>query len=506
MFEQEENEIEKITKTVETEIVVCGAGTAGIITALTAAENGAKVILLEKGNNCYPPRTFIGAIGSKVQKEHEVEIDRNEIVNELCRHACYRVDQRLINLWADESGEMMDWLCSIMTTNGMKVTLETDINKNMDIKEWSTCHSFYNDNPESKVKPVKILEERMKSCGVDIMIKTPMIALITDNNKVSGVIAKNSDGEYIKINASKGVVLATGGYSNDVEMLKELNPVAASNITSLPLTPNVTGDGIKAAKKLGALMDPISTAMIFDRGAVKPGKSAGEPYEGKMFWLGSQPFLKVNKLGERYTNESVPYDFCIHASSMQKGKVWCSIFDSNWREDILKFHTIGCSRVVLPQDNEKYPCNFNIKIIETMNKQLLSGGYIQEADTIEELAEKLMLPRETLKETINHYNELCKKGEDEDFGKPAFRMSPISKKPFYGVTVGGSLLCTLDGLRINTNMQVLDMNMEPIKGLFAVGNDSGGFFAYSYPELAPGIAAGRSMTFGRHVGKYLANL
>lgn len=502
MCKQEQSKI----KTIETEIVVCGAGTAGIITALTAAENGAKVTLLEKGSNCYPPRTFIGAIGSKVQKENNIEINKNEIVNELCRHACYRVDQRLIKLWADESGEMIDWLCSIMTSNGMKVALETDINKNMDIKEWSTCHSFYNDSPKSKIKPIRILEEKMKSCGVNIITKTPMIHLTTNNDKVSGVIAKNSNGEYIQINASKGVVLATGGYSNNIEMLKELNPIAASNITSLPQTPNVTGDGIKAAKKLGALMDTVSTAMIFDRGAVKPGKAAGEPFESKLFWLGSQPFLKVNMLGERYMNESVPYDFCVHAVSMQPNKVWCSIFDSNWKEDILKFHTIGCSRVVLPEDNEKYPCNFNMKIIEGMNKQLLEDGYIQKANTIEQLAEKLMLPSKTLKTTINHYNELCKKGEDDDFGKTAFRMSPIIKPPFYGITVGGSLLCTLDGLRINTNMQVLNINMKPIKGLFAVGNDSGGFFSYSYPELSPGVAAGRSMTFGRHVGKYLANL
>lgn len=506
MYKKEENEIGTITKTIETEVVVCGGGTAGIITALTAAENNAKVILLEKGNNCYPPRTFIGAIGSKVQKEHGVEIDRNKIVNELCRHTCYRVDQRLINLWADESGEMMDWLCNIMTDNGMKVTLETDINNNMNIREWSTCHSFYNDNSEDKRKPVKILEERMKAHGVNIMTRTPMIQLTTDDDKVSGVIAKNSDGEYIQINASKGVVLATGGYSNNMEMLKELNPIAASNITSLPLTQGVTGDGIKAAKEIGAEMDPISTVMIFDREAVKPGKVAGEPFEGKMFWLGSQPFLKVNKLGERYTNESVPYDFCIHAASMQPGKVWCSIFDSNWRKDVLEFHTIGCSRVVLPEDNEKYPCNFNMKIIEGRNGELLKAGYMQQANTIEELAEKLMLPPQTLKTNIYRYNELCEKGEDKDFGKISFRMRPVVKAPFYGITVGGNLLCTLDGLRININMQVLDKNMEPIKGLFAVGNDSGGFFAYSYPELAPGVAAGRSMTFGRHVGEYLADL
>ncbi|MBU3101897.1 MULTISPECIES: hypothetical protein [Clostridium] len=101
-----------------------------------------------------------------------------------------------------------------------------------------------------------------------------------------------------------------------MEMLKELNPIAAFNISSLQLTSGLTGDGIKAAKKIGAEIDLISTVMIFDRGAVKPGK------------------------------------------------VWCSIFDSNWIEDVLKFHTIGCSRVVIPEDNEKYSCNFNVKKVK----------------------------------------------------------------------------------------------------------------------------------------------
>lgn len=489
---------------IETEIIVCGGGTSGIIAALSAAESGAKVILLEKNNSCYPPREYIGAVGSRVQKERGIEIDRNEIVKELCRYAGYRVDQRLINLWADESGEMMDWLCDIITRNNMEIYLETDINKEGDLKEWPTSHSFYNTNPEDKDKVLKILLEKMKSYGVNIMLKTPMIQLIAEENRVVGVIAKNSDEEYIKIHASKGVILATGGYSNNIAMLKEVNSVAVSNIAQLSPTPTVTGDGIKAARKIGADMDPIPTTMIFDRAAVKPGAKTGEPFEGKLFWLGSQPFLKVNKFGERYTNESVPYDYGVHAASMQPDKVWCSIFDSNWKEDVLAFHTIGCSRVI--EDQKKYPCNMTMELMEKWNDDLLKEGYMQQADTVEALAEKLFIPSETLKKTIDQYNELCWIGEDVDFGKPSFRMRPVLNPPFFGITAGGVLLCTLDGLRINTNMQVLNKEMKPVDGLYAIGNDSGGFFANSYPELIVGVASGRSMTFGRHAGRYLANL
>ena len=494
----------EIVEVINTEVVVCGGGTSGIVAALTAAENGCKVILVEKNNSCYPPREFIGAVNSKIQKEHGVEIDRNEIVNYLCRHASYRADQRLINLWADESGEMMDWLCDIMTSNGLGVYLETDINEEDYIKEWPTCHSFFNTNQKNNIKTLKILMDKMESAGVKVMLKTPMIDIVNEEDRVIGMIAKNKDGENVRINASKGVVLATGGYSNNLEMMKELNPVALSNIASISTTPSITGDGLRAGLKVGGVKDNISTAMIFDRTAVRPGGASGEPYDGKTFWLGSQPFLKVNKFGERYSNESIPYDFGIHAASMQPDKVWCSIFDSNWKEDVLAFNTIGCSRVIV--DPQKYPNNFPMMLIEKLHADLLKDGYMQQAYTIEELAEKLMIPEDSLKSTVERYNRLCEKGNDDDFGKLFSRMRPVIKPPFFGVTVGGVLLCTLDGLRINTDMQVLNKKMKPIEGLFAIGNDSGGFFANSYPELAVGVAAGRSMTFGRHVGKFLGNL
>ena len=494
----------EITEVINTEVVVCGGGTSGIVAALTAAENGCKVILVEKNNSCYPLREFIGAVNSRIQKKHGVEIDRNEIVNYLCRHASYRVDQRLINLWADESGEMMDWLCNIMTSNGMGVYLETDINEDEYMKEWPTCHSFFNANPENNIKTLKILLNKMECAGVKIMLKTPMIDIINEEGRIAGIIAKNKDGEYVRINASKGVVLATGGYSNNLEMMKELNPVALSNIASINTAAAITGDGLRVGLKVGGVKDIISTAMIFDRAAVRPGGASGEPYDGKMFWLGSQPFLKVNKFGERYSNESIPYDFGIHAASMQPDRVWCSIFDSNWKEDVLAFHTIGCSRVIV--DPQKYPHNMPMKFMEKLHADLLKEGYMQQADTVEELAQKLMIPEDSLKSTIERYNQMCEKGNDDDFGKQSSRMRPIIKPPFLGITVGGLLLCTMDGLRINTDMQVLNKEMKPIEGLFAIGNDSGGFFANSYPELVVGVAAGRSMTFGRHLGKLLGNL
>ena len=112
------------------------------------------------------------------------------------------------------------------------------------------------------------------------------------------------------------------------------------------------------------------------------------------------------------------------------------------------------------------------------------------ADTIEEFAQKLQLPVETLKATIARNNELYKKGEDVDYGKEAHRLSPIDKAPFYGAKNTGWLLCTLDGIQINTDMNAIDTEGNPIPGLYVVGNDSGSYFANEYPNLATGMACG----------------
>lgn len=143
--------------------------------------------------------------------------------------------------------------------------------------------------------------------------------------------------------------------------------------------------------------------------------------------------------------------------------------------------------------------------IEKDFEKYIDMGYLKKADTIEELAEQLQLPADTLKATIDRYNELAEHEFDEDFGKEPYRLSKIIKSPFYGCVLGGRILCTLDGLRINTNMQVLDHESNPIEGIYAAGNDSGGFFANTYPELVPGLAVSRAFTFGRLAGQMVSN-
>lgn len=243
---------------------------------------------------------------------------------------------------------------------------------------------------------------------------------------------------------------------------------------------------------------------MFNRCAVKPDETAGYKTTGEWFWFGEQPFLKVNLKGERFCNESGPYEFMLHSMEMQPGHTYCDIFDANNKQYTEQFQEVGCCRL-WPFDNGAIS-NRDYDSCWQSNEELIEKGYIIKADTLEELAKGLNIPEDTFVETVKRYNELCAKGKDEDYGKAPHRLTPVDTAPFYGVRTVAWHLTTLDGIRINTNMQVIDKNGDPIEGLYATGDCSGGFFANNYPNLFTGLACGRTMTFARHAVNYIASL
>lgn len=219
--------------------------------------------------------------------------------------------------------------------------------------------------------------------------------------------------------------------------------------------------------------------------------------------LSRKGFLKVNSKGERFFNESGTYEGILHADEFNKDHCHYTIFDSDWTTYIQEFKTHGCSRM-FPFPNNADP-NIPYQAVESgMLPGLVENGFVFKCDTIAELAEKLGLPADTLEATVERYNELYDKGVDEDFGKEAHRMSAIRTAPFYGAKNTGYILCTMDGIQIDLNMNAVDTNNDPIPGLYVVGNDSGGYFSGTYPNLSTGAACGRTVTFGRRAGRIAA--
>jgi len=509
-----------ITETLDTEVLVVGCGTGGWITAMTAAEEGAKVLVVEKREAPIDIRHDIGAIDSKLQmKTYEqfpqFRIDKTEALQEIVRYASGYVDSDLIKVWANESGELVDWLTDLLESTGnWRMEHEGGVGNESDPgrdKAFASGHSpQLTDSAPEGTTTSSTFQAHCDDLGVEWKLNTALVKLDQDTNgKVTGIIAQDQkDQHYVRINASKGVILCTGGYATNTDMMLALQPMTMSMKINIPAGSVCDGSGIKAILWAGGQMDPCHASMMFNRACCMPDETAGYKTNGKMFWFGEQPFLKVNLNGKRFCNESGPYEFMLHSMYMQPGHTYCDIFDANSKQYCEQFDEVGCCRL-FPFNNGAISNREFDEVWAQMtegDESMVAQGYIVKADTLEDLAKGLNIPVDEFVATVKRYNELCAKGVDEDYGKEKHRMTPVDTAPFYGVRTGAWHLTTLDGCRINTDMQVLREDGTPIEGLWATGDCTGGFFANNYPNLFTGLACGRTMTFGRHAAKIVAAL
>lgn len=517
-----------VVDTVDCEVLVCGLGAGGITAAAAAAEKGMNVIAIEKGAGHGSIKSDIGVIGTRIDT---VEVDPLQMLNEHTRYANGWCDPRVTCVWATESGVTFDWISDSIAEFGATPYFEYDVDEGTHgvWPVYPTDHGFhYTYTEEEQAKADAAVAEsgdpaaaqgilpqvgdymlkKAEEWGADLRYETPFVQLAQDENgKVTGAYAKIGDG-CVLFNASKGVILATGGYEANPDLLAELNPDAAA-IGGVSMTQaGCEGEGIKAGIWAGGMKDEIPTLMTFARAAVAPDAELGYPYQGMTCWIGDQPFLKVNLDGARVCCETAPYDYPLHVAALQPEYKLASIWDSDYQNQIVAFHTIGCSRINMSDtvDAAGVPTGEGLSFpaCDMMIGAAMEAGIVQQADTIEELAEKLRVDPAGLTATVERYNELAAKGVDEDFGKPAKDLLPLSKPPYFGAFFGGHVLCTLDGLRIDEHMRVLNTERKPIEGLYAVGNCSGSMYAGSYPELFIGNANGRTITHARHAVMHIA--
>ncbi len=505
-----------IVETRDTELLIIGAGNGGMAAAATAADLGLDFTLCEKTESIQKTRHWFGAINTKYTKAAGAEVDTAKLLNEFTRYASGQADQRVVRVWIDESAEVTDWLDPILTAAGMTCAFDNDIDHKTGGTDFylAPMEHYYSGKDEAgeALERNKVLLAYINERGYDVTYSHSLARLVQDESgRVTGAIFETPEG-YVQINSEKGVLLTTGGYTSNADMLRGCNPMVDRCVTLQYGSPNNVGDGIKAGMWAGAQKDAIGAPMIFDRGAVLPGENAGIVSEAgqpatfngtdKQFNLGSQPLMKVARDGKRFVNESTPYDFCCFAAAANEGGVFCQVFDSNLKEDVKRFSTIGCSRQTqqLLAKEEATP-------LEEIYADQLEKGTMVMADTIDELADKLGFAgeaKDAFLAEVEKYNGFYDAQKDDDFGKEAYRLSALREAPFFGIWYGGSLLTTVDGLRINADMQVLDALNQPIEGLYAAGDCSGSMFANNYPEYIVGCACGRTLTFSRHAVRHMA--
>ncbi len=499
-----------ITSTLDTDFLIIGAGTAGMAAAATATDLGLDFILCEKDQVVQETREYVGIVNAQDAIAQGGETDPKKLLNELTRYASGRCNQEVIKVWIDESNEYLEWVNEKMLAADKPPVM--DMPGQSDHQTGGTDYyipALQHVWMTPYVPPMRndVMQTTVENAGNEILFGYTLVKLIHGDGKVTGAIFDTEDGK-VQINA-KDTLLATGGYPANPVMVSALQPATLTCVTSSSYSPKDDGYGLRAGIWAGGKKDADPAPMIFDRGAVEVGVNAGyvgtganAAFPGTIFQenIGSQPFMKVNRNGVRFANESTPYDFICFQAGQQPGGVWCTVFDANAPQDILRFDTIGCSAYAKQMMAVGMP-------IEEFCAMSLDAGVMKKADTIEDLADQLGFEGEAKENFLNQverYNAQFDAQSDDDFGKEAYRLSALRTPPFYGCWFGGTLLTTLDGLQINKDCQVLDADGNVIEGFYAAGDVSGSFFSGNYPEYIVGVASGRSSVQGRHVARLLA--
>ena len=435
-----------ITETVDTDILIVGAGNGGMFAAAYAAANGLNFRVIEQNANVQDTRHWYGAVDSAAAKEAgEPATDKAKLLSEISRYASGKCDQRVVKTWINESAAMHDFMRSILEdkygwvcdfTSGSEAAWPAEnAEHNTDYLYPVQEHNYMASESASGLPRNELLLQYIQELGYDVDFKTSLAKLEKNSEgRITGIIAQSTeDDHFIRYNANKGVLLACGGFPGNPYMMEQLDPLGTSVTTACSYSPADKGYGIRAAVWAGANLDKEAAPMLFDRGVVAPGVDGGyvdsdsafggKAFPGKIrqYNPGTQPFLKVNRNGERFANESCPYNDIVYAAAHQPGRVYAQICDANILEDAKRFHTIGCSAQTR-NGGEKY--------IQGKMDEAIEAGALFKCDTLDELADKMGFTgaaKDTFLATVERYNELYDKQNDEDFGKPAYRLSADRK-------------------------------------------------------------------------------
>ncbi len=494
----------QIAETLSADVVIVGAGMSGLCAAISAAEEGAKVILLEKTNTVNFRGYDYAAVNSKVQKQVGNIIDPVDVTREIMRFGAYKPNQKVVMQWVKHSGFVNDWILDMALAKGCKIshiwTKDEMVADGATLPTRPSMTFVLEPSQEAVEKAPKgmiggrpviatayTLWSTAQDRGVDIRFNTPAIRLIREegeDGRVTAVLARNKDGKITKFEASRGVILCAGDYGHDEDMLHYYIP--SSDTVKINLYPSKanTGDGHKMGMWVGADIDEGPHApMYFDFGMVdSPGLADS---------VMRQPWLALNNYGERFANEDLPYPFIANGLRQEPDYTKWNIWDSKWPEEAPAMHQTACKSLKSVYHNPD------------RLKKLIADKVVKSADTIEELARKMKLPYDKVKAEIDRYNEMARKGFDDDFYKRKECLTTIEKPPFYAAHISIALLVTLGGLKINERMQVLDKKKRVIPGLYAAGNNSGSFYANDYCMTVMGNSHGRAYTFGYLAGKHI---
>ena len=523
----------KVAKTVDVDVAVVGCGIAGVAACRSVAEDGGLVAAFEKADGPQCRSGEYAVINGKVQakwgRDTWTREQIDDIIDSHMVESTYRCKRSIMSKWAHNIGETFDWwveanpdLYYAETTRSAIPDESADnfiipifypLPEHYDWKQerfpcYPTSVEF---KPDQHVTVEANMQKAIDTGNVQTFYGCFVEKLIMDNGRCVGLYARDAaTGEYIKCNASKGVILSTGDYSQNTKMLKHFCPEVIENniqclFTNVDVEGNFTnqGDGIQLGMWAGAQVQQSHAPMIHHMGGGADLAGVGV--------MGNAGFLNLDLNGKRFMNEDLPGQQLENQIELQKNRESWQIFDSNWPEQLPYMpaaHGGACyyedyaSEDEGPKNNTTYRNYKNPYQLEAA----VADGRAVKADTLEELVAKIYpddtAAQQTALDSIQRYNELAKAGYDEDFHKPASRMWAVENGPFYAdkFTTALLLVC-IGGLESDEDCHTFDADRNVIPGLYVAGNIQGNRFATEYPIGLKGVSHSMAMYYGYIAGK-----
>ena len=523
----------KVAKTVDVDVAVVGCGIAGVAACRSVAEDGGLVAAFEKADGPQCRSGEYAVINGKVQakwgRDTWTREQIDDIIDSHMVESTYRCKRSIMSKWAHNIGDAFDWwveanpdLYYAETTRSAIPDESADnfiipifypLPEHYDWKQerfpcYPTSVEF---KPDQHVTVEANMQKAVDTGNVQTFYGCFVEKLIMENGRCVGLYARDAaTGEYIKCNASKGVILSTGDYSQNTRMLKHFCPEVIENniqclFTNVDVEGNFTnqGDGIQLGMWAGAQVQQSHAPMIHHMGGGADLAGVGV--------MGNAGFLNLDLNGKRFMNEDLPGQQLENQIELQKNRESWQIFDSSWPEQLPYMpaaHGGACyyedyaSEDEGPKNNTTYR---NYKSPYQLEAAVADGRAVK-ADTLEKLVAKIYpddtAAQQTALDSIRRYNELAKAGYDEDFHKPASRMWAVENGPFYAdkFTTALLLVC-IGGLESDEDCHTFDADRNVIPGLYVAGNIQGNRFATEYPIGLKGVSHSMAMYYGYVAGK-----
>ncbi|MBR3397913.1 MAG: FAD-binding protein [Lachnospiraceae bacterium] len=482
-----------INETVTAEVLVIGGGISGLAASARCADKGLDVVTLDKNEKLFALAGQIAAVNSRIMADKGLFIDTKTLAADWLKMSGSRVQEELLWLFINRSAEGFHWMLDL--TEGEVEVEVYEAYKGPMFSEYPGTHHIWKKKGSSRYEHIgggylacEILEKALLEKGGTLLRSTTALYLEkNDKGRVTGCIARCADDKFRRFQGTKGVILATGDAGEDREMLEAFCPIGARAPEKFP-RPGNTGDGQKMAYWAGAALDNPEWAPTLHA-------LGGCGFQGF--------FLHVNRLGKRFMNEDTWMQAKSVRCMMQPGGDYAfSVLDDKYLDEMEeRFDELG-GQGMMPLS--EVGGSFRRDDMAKSMQRYIKKGNAFCADTLDELAEKMGVPADNLRKTVERYNEIVAAGDDVDFGKRSRLLTSIEKPPFYALKWGPVLLDVFGGAQVDVTLNVIDADSRPIPGLYAVGNVAGGMYAVDYPLLLNGNSYGRALAYAMQIADVLS--